>query len=330
MAKVKDTDFLHISPRIKVMEMKLLSSEDIQRMINAPTDEDAAKVAIDKGFKSFDSADIKSLEKSLESSIEELYNFLAPHMPNEHFLNFFKIKNDYNNIKAILKGDALGVGIDSMLSQNGVFSKESIKDIVRDEDFSQIDQIMKDGITESREILLRTSDPQLLDIRLDMAMYEHMTKLANMSKSEFLIGYMRLMTDGDNLRAFVRVKRMKKTKAFMEKVIASGGNIPKKDFLQDDESLEKIYSKSPFAYGARLGESIIRGESPFAPLDLFVDNTLMEYAKSAKYVSFGDKTVLGYIVAREREVNQLRTVMVGRMAKRPKEKIVESLRINYV
>ena len=125
-------------------------------------------------------------------------------------------------------------------------------------------------------------------------------------------------------------RSMKKNSAFLEKVIAKGGNIPKERFMKEDESIENLYKGSPLEGASKLSELVARGDSPFAPLDLAVDNTLMEYAKTAKYISFGDKTVLGYIVAKEREINQIRTVMIGRMSKRPQEKITESLRLNYV
>ena len=126
MKKVKDTDFLHISPRIKMLEMKLLTKDDITRMVNAVTDEDAAKIAIDKGYPSFSASNLESLEKALSESSKALFDLLEPHMPNKYFIDFFKIRNDYNNIKAILKGDALGININPLISQNHVY--EDIKD----------------------------------------------------------------------------------------------------------------------------------------------------------------------------------------------------------
>ena len=96
------------------------------------------------------------------------------------------------------------------------------------------------------------------------------------------------------------------------------------------QALPGVSGGSPLEQAAKLGEAVASGESRFAPLDLMADNCLMEYARQAKLISFGDKTVLGYIIAKEREINQIRTVMVGRLSKRPAEKISESLRLNYV
>ena len=49
--KLKDTDFLYISTRLRSMENRLLSRERMERMLEARTDEDAAKVLSECGYK---------------------------------------------------------------------------------------------------------------------------------------------------------------------------------------------------------------------------------------------------------------------------------------
>ena len=49
MSKLKDTDFLYISTRLRSMENRMLSRERMERMLEARTDEDAAKVLSECG-----------------------------------------------------------------------------------------------------------------------------------------------------------------------------------------------------------------------------------------------------------------------------------------
>lgn len=330
MKKVKDTDFLHISARIKMLEKNLLTKEDMDRMLHAPSAEEAAKIAVDKGYTPFEPRSQSSMDGSLDKSFKELMALLESYMPNKALLDFFKIRNDYSNIKAIIKGDAVMADIKDILSECGVYTRHEIMDMVRDNDFSNAEKVMADAIVSSREILSRTKDPQLSDIALDKAMYEHMGLLARRSGSDFLMGYYKNTVDGDNLRAAVRVIKMKKPAEFMENVIADGGNVKKSEFLTEEPDIEKIYGNTPFKSAAKTAEAVIKGEALFARLDIEVDNVLMEYARKAKAVSFGDMTVLGYVMAREREINQIRTVITGKNAKRSPEKIAESLRLGYV
>ena len=50
MAKIKETDYLFLSTRVKCLECSLLSRERMERMLEARTVEDAAKVLQECGY----------------------------------------------------------------------------------------------------------------------------------------------------------------------------------------------------------------------------------------------------------------------------------------
>ena len=50
MTKIKDTDYLPISTRIRAMENKLLTRERMERMLEAHTDDEAVKVLSECGY----------------------------------------------------------------------------------------------------------------------------------------------------------------------------------------------------------------------------------------------------------------------------------------
>ena len=50
MTKIKDTDYLTISTRIRAMENKLLTRERMERMLEAHTDDEAVKVLSECGY----------------------------------------------------------------------------------------------------------------------------------------------------------------------------------------------------------------------------------------------------------------------------------------
>ena len=47
MPKLKDTEYLSISARVRAMENRLLTRERMERMVEARSDEDAAKVLLE-------------------------------------------------------------------------------------------------------------------------------------------------------------------------------------------------------------------------------------------------------------------------------------------
>ena len=50
MSKVKDTNYLAITAMLAARETKMLSAERMERMIDAPTNEEAAKILEECGY----------------------------------------------------------------------------------------------------------------------------------------------------------------------------------------------------------------------------------------------------------------------------------------
>ena len=105
MKKVKDTDFLHISARIKMLEKNLLTKEDMDRMLHAPSAEEAAKIAVDKGYTPFEPRSQSSMDASLDKSFKELMALLESYMPNKALLDFFNKRNNSGKIQATIKAN---------------------------------------------------------------------------------------------------------------------------------------------------------------------------------------------------------------------------------
>ena len=332
MAKLKDTDFLHISPRIKLMETRLLTRDDITRMVGAISAEEAARIAIDKGYQSISTTDLSALEASLDGEWTKLMELLAPHMPNPYILEFFKLKYDYNNLKALIKAEALNLEYRDLLSSMGSIPPEKIVSLVKDGQTEGLPEPFVQAAADCAEVLARTGDPQLCDIAADSQLYIHLAQVAKASGSEFLQGYLALMIDCENLKALVRTYRMKKNSLFLSKVLFDGGTVPKVK-LEGDITPEKpvaLLRHTPLGDAAKLAEQVMLGNQSFSPLDIACDNVLMDYARDARYISFGDKTVLGFIWAKEREIASVRSIITQKISKRPAEKITESLRQHYV
>ncbi|KAF0135114.1 MAG: V-type H+-transporting ATPase subunit C [Candidatus Saganbacteria bacterium] len=61
-----------------------------------------------------------------------------------------------------------------------------------------------------------------------------------------------------------------------------------------------------------------------------IDNYLMEIIKEAKYFVFGIEPLIGYAIAKEIEIKNLRFVLTAKLLQVPPEQIKERVRISYV
>jgi len=64
-------------------------------------------------------------------------------------------------------------------------------------------------------------------------------------------------------------------------------------------------------------------------LEKISDNYLMELNKESKYVVFGPEPLFTYLVAKEREINAVRIIMVSKINNISSDKIRERLRETY-
>ena len=113
--KIKDTDYLAISARVRAMETTLLTAERMERLLEARSDEEVSKLLQDCGYPELDAARPEAMDAALSQAREELLTDLGDGAPDPRYIDIFKLKYDYHNAKAILKAAAMGTSPDRML-----------------------------------------------------------------------------------------------------------------------------------------------------------------------------------------------------------------------
>ena len=327
---LKDTDYLSISTRVRAMESKLLTRERRSRMVEARSDEEAAKVLTECGYDELSSLTPAHLDGMLSQAREAVYQDLGTAVPDGRLLDVFRMKYDYHNAKTLLKATAMGVDAARLLSGGGRYRAEKLAEVFRREELRDYTPAFREAITRAREVLGATGDPQQADFLLDKAYFEEMRASAAQSGSAFLQGYVKLMADVANLRSAVRAARMGKGPDFLAKALVPGGNVAESTILS-----AKSGDLTGLFRGGRLGEAAaagaaLSGGGSFTAFERLCDNALNDYVLQAKRVPFGEQPVLGYLFAREAELTAIRTILSGRMAGLSAETIRERLRDPYV
>ena len=67
--KIKDTDYLAISARIRAMETGLLTRERMEQVLEARSDEEALKILQECGYPDLDAVDPASLDAVLSAAL---------------------------------------------------------------------------------------------------------------------------------------------------------------------------------------------------------------------------------------------------------------------
>jgi V/A-type H+-transporting ATPase subunit C len=332
LEKLRDTDYLYISSRLKALENDMLSREKLGRLVSARSGEDAVKLLVENGWEPFDPQDLGALERVMACRQQAMFALLYRYAPDGRVVDLFRLRYDYHNLKVLIKTLALGTPAPRLLSQAGTLPPAVLGHALREKEWGLLPPVMCQAAQEASELLARTGDSQLADLLLDRAMTAQMLALAEEIESEFLLGYVRLFIDVSNLRVITRAALSGKGFDYLRRAVFPGGNVSDGRLICDvsPDLLRLRFGTGALSQAAQAAAEALEAGGSLAALDLACDNALMCYIRSARLIAFGEAHVVAYLLARESELVAVRIVMAGRNAGLTEGQILERLRMSYV
>ena len=332
MAKKNEMDYMFLTGRLKAMERSLLSSDKIDRMLDADDISDAAKVLTECGYPEIAEVNVDSVNEALSKHRDEVYSDLYLFAPDARIIDVFRLKYDYHNVKVILKAEAKNIEADYLLVNTGLIAPEVLKEAIRTGSYYGLFGSLESAVPKAREVLGATKDPQLCDFVLDSAYFKDMKTLADDAGSDFLKGYVAAQVDCANLKSLVRTLRMGKDVEFLKGVLFEGGNVDTGRIISSVNSgnaTTEAFAMSAFSEAADEGAKVLSGGS-LTKFEKLCDNAVMDYIRKAKYIIFGEASLVAYLAAAENDFTAVRIIMTGRLADLDTDIIRERLREPYV
>ncbi|MCI2058192.1 MAG: V-type ATPase subunit [Oscillibacter sp.] len=328
--KQRQTDYLTVSARIRILETRLLSPAQMEQMLTARTDEEVVRLLRESGYPELDPSNPAGLDAALSQVREHTLEDLADMVPDSLYLDLFRLKYDYHNVKSLLKAEAVGADPEHMLTDLGRVPAAALRTALEGEtDEALLPPMLLSAAREMRETLETTRDPQLADMAADAWYYRELADLAERPGSEFLRGYVRLQIDAVNLRVLVRTQRMGKNAAFACGALFAGGEIDAEALLAVSQAhgqgLAKLYETSVLRAAAEEGQRVLQGAAP-TEFEKLCDDAVSGYLARSRYVPFGEEPLVSYLAARETEYLNLRILLMGRRAGLDPETIRARLR----
>ena len=303
MSKIRDTDYLTISARVRAMENRLVTRERMERMVEARSDDEAVKVLAECGYEELPALTNRGLDELLSAARAALYRELGGAGPDKRLVELFQMKYDYHNAKALVKGAAVGADADRLLMEGGRWSAAQVKEAFQRDSLREFTGPFRRAVVQARAV-----------------------------GSPFLEGYVRLLIDAANLRSAVRCARMGKGSDFLSQVLLPGGNVEAHVLTSGKgNDLAAVFRAGPLGDAAAAGAALTApGSGELTAFERLCDDAVMGYLAQARRIPFGEQAVVGYLYAREAEFTAIRTILSGRMAGLDADTIRERLREAYV
>jgi V/A-type H+-transporting ATPase subunit C len=153
------------------------------------------------------------------------------------------------------------------------------------------------------------------------------------ASSEFLMKYIKILIDLNNIRLFFRMKITNKDLQMFDYGFLWNGTIPwekmKEAFFQDLSAFPEAMSKTSYSKIVSEGYTKYIEDKSLIFLEKEVENYLINYIKQAKQIVFGPEPIIAYLLAKKNNAFIARMILVNKLNNISPDEIKERIRILY-
>jgi len=322
--------------RVRAVEARLLDRATIERMIDAPDVHSAFKVLEEAGYAHVESPakERLSIDEILDEEELKLLRFIKETSPDERLAEFITLRHDYHNLKVMIKAEIYNVSPKGAISRLGSLDTEAVSKAL-DGDALALPREFTLAIENAKAVHSLRPSPEVIDIMIDKEMHEALLKRAQAIGIPFLTEQVRREIDFLNLSIFLRARKMKRDKWLVDPAFVSGGNVDPGKFSQayedeSPESLTDILSGTGYEFIARRGLKLLEEGKSLSEIERFFEGAQTGSIRQARYVPLGPEPLIGYILAKQQELQIARLVIAGKAAGVSRDSMRERLRDTYV
>jgi len=332
---IMDSRYAYAVGKIRAREVRLLDLHKLLSILEAENVEQALKglsdtdygegLALVKTEENFDS--------HLSRQMESIYELISELTHDPELTDLFILRNDFHNIKVAFKKKCGATAEEEYYLAPSIVNRQELVEGVETGSFARLPPLLAGALQKIERIFSSEKNMQLIETTFDEIYLSHCLQVSRQAKCEFLEKFFSIQIDLTNIRTFLRLKEMAKGRDYLEKCLISGGILEKEHFLKSFEGslgnfVDSLRFKDYYEIVKRGVENWNKSGS-FSLLEKLFDDYLLNFVKKAKYISFGIEPLIGYLVAKEMEVKNLRTVIVGKFNGLSPEIIKERLREIY-
>lgn len=341
MNKLKPTEYMYASARIRSLENRLVGRERMEALIDARTSAEVMDRLAEYGYTPAEvdaalpvgEAQSAAREGMLFAIMREACAEVEHAAPDPQVFRYLRYPYDCNNLKAAIKCAIRGISAEDMLFDFGTVPADRVETLLREGKYEDLPPAMAAAIPAAREAYDRTGDPRRIDTVLDKACYADMLTAVLSSGDEILTGWLCAKIDLTNILICLRILRMRMGAvggAFLEEALLEGGTLDAKFFADAYEAGENGLweALSPTAY-YRLAR--VEGDPrPLSAVEKVADDLYMELVREGARIPFGAPIVGGYLVGCETAVKNIRILLAAKDAGLTPDVIRERIRVSYV
>lgn len=333
---MQDTQYKSINTQIRVQETKLLTREDYEKMLRADDLQSALDVLKNTEYH-FDEEEIlknKNFDKFLMARLQELYQDLYAITPESEVVQIFTLRYSYHNAKVLLKQRFKDLDLEHLLIPIGKYSLSTLRNLVKTGQSDILNPIMIEAVQEAISDYQTYGRIEAVDVFMDTYYYKHVRAITDRLNNPTISKIADAMIDLDNLSTVIRSMNQKKSRSFLHTVLSSSGSIAKHAVIEAADqgstaAINQLYLSQPYANQLESVLADSKNEMNPMLLDKIIDEIVHDLMKEGTYQAFGPMPLMAYMFAIEKEVTNIRLILVGKDNQIAEETIRERMRPIY-
>ncbi len=322
---MKTQDYLFAVSALRVSEESLLKESDLEQLINAPDYKKAISYLTEKGYEKPNGNDFS---KMLDDRLSQVWDRVKKSAPEAESLDMLIIKNDFQNLKAIIKSEVINDDAKKYFVSPCVYDPEKMLESVKSRRFADLPEIMRDAAEKAFDTVTKTGNGQYCDIIVDVGTLKAILSYAEKETDETLKKYAYEMCAACDLKTAYRCIRTKKSESFVKNAVCGSPLLSKDGLVAAATGSESEFSEYLISVGfSEYAKALENGTSAFEKL---CDDRLIKTVKQAKMTVFGISPLAAYYVANEIEIKCLRIILSAKLSEVSNEVIRERMRELYV
>ncbi|HDS08808.1 MAG TPA: hypothetical protein ENN73_01145 [Firmicutes bacterium] len=324
----QNTKYAYSVGRIRGLELRLLNSQQIERLVEADTVNEFINELNETSYKKY----IQYLSHNTDFEIV-LMKILSDFMTElEALCNDPDIYSalcfpfDIHNLKFTLKRYLSGedyAGIHYI--KLGNYSPELFEMLLKEKQYNDFPDDLRAAVVEVVNEYSSSQNINIVDLVLDKILYPYWIVVGKGLGIEYLVNLSRLSIDIANFGMILRMKGFDRNPRILRLALIDGGFFPR-DYLiglfeNDFISIIQMLNDDPYR---KLFNGIDDRMQVIDIIEAYETNSrqlIHEYCSLANYVSFGVEPIIALYIKKSEELRILRTIYLGRKNNFSKDQI---------
>ena len=302
---------------VRAAENELLTRSFFDQLVNAASAAEMKRMLSDKGINVPDADFMKNV-----------WDYISEIAPQPEELEFLIVRNDFHNLKSVLKGTAADTDGRRFCIKPSIIDTDVLYDAVKNKNFDILPEWISGAAAEGYELLTSVMDGRMLDMFLDRKSVEATVAFAEKTENSFFRDYAEKFAALTNIKIALRLSDNDVSEATLGYAFAECRDTDvaalKSAVLKGRNDVVSYIETTGYRF---LTESISKS---FADFERECDNFLYSVIQSARMESFGPEPLAAYYLAKEAEYKNLALIAGARNADLPDVSVRERMREIYV